>query len=74
MARISVRLELAEPVSFTLGERTFRVSGVIDRWHGADHAYYKVMADDGNLYILRHDQEEDAWEMVMMEAAPGKRP
>lgn len=56
------------PTAFTLGERTFRVEEIVDRWFGADHAYFKLVADDGNLYVIRHDLEQDAWELVMMEA------
>lgn len=55
------------PTSFTLGERTFQVQEVVDRWYGEDHAYFKLTADDGNLYVIRHDLERDAWEMVMTE-------
>lgn len=56
------------PLSFFLGQREFRVEELLDRWHGPDHAYFKLRADDGNLYILRHHLEDDCWEMVMMEA------
>ena len=39
----------------------------MDRWHGANHAYFKLIADDGNLYVIRHDAETNTWEMVMSE-------
>lgn len=55
------------PTSFTLGGRTFRVEDIIDRWYGEDHAYFKLTADDGNLYIIRHDTHVDEWELVMTE-------
>jgi hypothetical protein len=44
---------------------------VVDSWHGADHAYYKLIADDGNLYVIKHDMDEDAWELVQMEVITG---
>ncbi len=56
------------PVSFSLGKRGFHVVEVLDRWYGEDHAYFKLRADDGNLYVLRHQMDNDNWEMVMMEA------
>ena len=56
------------PVSFTLGDRIFTVVEVLDGWYGLEHAYFKLLADDGNRYILRHRMEDDSWEMVMMEA------
>lgn len=58
------------PVSFTVVNRTFQVREVLDQWQGVGHTYFKLVADDGSLYIIRHDKEADEWEMVMMEAAP----
>ena len=62
------------PISFTFGEKACDVVEIVDRWYGLDHAYFKLHASDGNLYVLRHHLEDDEWEMVMMEAgaAPGK--
>lgn len=57
------------PTSFTLNERTFQVREVIDTWHGEDHTYFKLTADDGNLYIIRHDRTEDTWELTMTETS-----
>ena len=77
MARIFVRVQTdpgqvgkERPASFTLLDRVFEVREIVDQWHGADHAYFKLMADDGNLYVIRHDLEGDGWELVMMEAIP----
>lgn len=63
------------PVSFTLLERKFTVRELMDSWHGVDHAYFKLVADDGNLYVIRHDLERDEWEMVLTETVSpvGKR-
>lgn len=56
------------PLSFSLDQREFRVVELLDRWYGPDHAYFKLRADDGNLYILRHRLDDDSWEMILMEA------
>jgi len=56
------------PVAFTFGEKACKVVELIDRWYGVDHAYFKLRANDGNLYVLRHRMENDQWEMVVMEA------
>lgn len=58
------------PTSFTLGDRTFQVREILDSWQGEDHAYFKLMADDGNLYLLRHDRAADTWELMMTETLP----
>lgn len=59
------------PISFTFGEKTCDVVEIADRWYGLDHAYFKLLASDGNLYVLRHHLEDGEWEMVMMEAGGG---
>lgn len=56
------------PVRFTLGSspgdgKSLGVEEVLDRWHGPDYRYFKVRASDGNLYILRHDEAGDSWEL-----------
>ena len=51
------------PQAFTLGDRRFHVEEVLDQWYGPEGTYYRVRADDGNLYVLRHNQNplDDAW-------------
>ncbi len=41
------------PVRFRLDGRQYLVEEVLDQWYGPHDAFYKVRADDGNLYILR---------------------
>jgi len=55
------------PTAFILAERTFQVREIVDRWYGEDHAYFKLIADDGNLYVIRRDGETGSWELVMTE-------
>jgi hypothetical protein len=45
-----------QPVSFRSGSHEYRVEAHLDTWYGGDYdVWYKVRADDGNLYILRYD-------------------
>jgi hypothetical protein len=55
------------PVRFTMGAATREVREMVDRWYGEGNDYFKVIADDGNLYLLRHDRETDEWELTMTE-------
>ncbi len=50
-----------EPRAFRLGERRFAVLEIVDRWVGPDHRYFRVSADDGNLYVLRRDDATERW-------------
>lgn len=56
------------PVSFTLLGKTFQVKEILNQWQGIDHANYKLLAEDLNIYVIRHDKEADEWELIMMEA------
>jgi hypothetical protein len=51
------------PLRFTLGERTLEVTDVLDRWYGEAERYFRVRADDGDIYVLKHS-ERDGWELV----------
>ena len=51
------------PIRFQLGERDFMVAEVLDQWYGPNDEFFKVRADDGNLYILRHHGGDDEWSL-----------
>lgn len=55
------------PVRFHLGEKTLEVAEILDRWYGEEHEYFKVRADDGNTYLLRHLRKDDRWELTMFQ-------
>jgi len=59
------------PVRFCLDEREYLVEEVLDQWYGEDCVSYKVLADDGNLYILRQQTStpDGAWELVSFRRA-----
>lgn len=41
--------------------RTLEVAEVVDQWYGPGYRCFKVLADDGNAYILRHNDDADEW-------------
>ena len=53
-------------VSFRLDGREYMVEEVVDSWLGPKHVFFKVRADYGGLYILRHDTSvpDGSWELV----------
>jgi hypothetical protein len=52
-----------EPRAFAIGERRLEVRDVQDRWAGPDDRYFKVVASDGDTYVLRHDERTDTWSL-----------
>ncbi|SPF42297.1 conserved hypothetical protein [Candidatus Sulfopaludibacter sp. SbA4] len=49
------------PLRFRLGDRWYQVEEVLDRWYDPDAIYFRVRADDRDLYVLRHSAPEDVW-------------
>jgi hypothetical protein len=55
------------PRRFDLDGRRVEVVEVVDRWSGPDHRYFKLRGDDGAVYILRHDEPADRWELTVFQ-------
>jgi hypothetical protein len=53
------------PLRFYLDEHQYAVEEVLDQWYGPNDVYFRVRADDGNLYILRYTPAEgdEGWTM-----------
>lgn len=49
------------PVKFTLRNRTLMVEQIIDRWYGPNNSYYKILADDKKIYLIKQDREDGLW-------------
>jgi len=50
------------PLRFYLGENRYEVEEVLDQWYGPEATWFRVRAQDGHAYILRHSSgEDDAW-------------
>jgi len=45
----------------TPGAPTHEVKEVLDQWYGIGYRCFRLRADDGNLYVLRHDEGQDVW-------------
>lgn len=57
------------PRHLTIGRRSIAVVTVNDRWLAPDHRYFKVLGDDGAIYIVRHDPIQDRWQLVGYKAS-----
>jgi hypothetical protein len=55
------------PVRFWLEEKQYQVEAVLDQWYDPESIFFKVRADDGNLYILRQQTStaDWTWELVL---------
>ncbi len=57
------------PLRFTLRGHLFEVKDVEDRWYSPGATYFRVQANDGNFYILCHDEGLDFWTLDAFRAA-----
>ena len=55
-----------EPLAFGLGGRRVAVRSVVDRWIAPMQRWFKVDADDGRMYVLRHDEATEDWELAAL--------
>lgn len=53
------------PARFHLGARAVEVREVLDRWLAPEYRYFKLRGADGGIYILRHDDPGDRWELIL---------
>jgi hypothetical protein len=53
------------PVRFRLSGRDYLVEELLDQWYGPQDIFFKVQANDGNIYILRRNSAmpEGEWSL-----------
>ena len=52
------------PRNIWFGSRKVEVKKILDCWLAPDHRYFKILGDDGALYIIRHDSTTWSWELT----------
>lgn len=49
------------PLSFILDQKKCTIKEILDRWYGMEGDYFKVLADDGRVYLISWDRNLDRW-------------
>jgi hypothetical protein len=63
------------PRALQLGDRRLSVVEVLDQWLAPEHRYFKLRAEDGDIYLVRHDVQADRWELTLFQRdAPPEPP
>ena len=52
------------PIAFQFFNRRYKVKEVVDRWYGEGAIYFKVKADDNNIYLLKYEEGQDSWDLI----------
>jgi len=55
------------PEIIILDNRRLRVRNILEKWVEPEKDYFKVLADDGNVYIISWNRYTDQW---LLEKAP----
>jgi len=59
------------PLRFSAGGQTLEILDIQDQWYSPDAMFFRVRAADNNVYLLRHDESNDAWTLEGFRAPPG---
>jgi len=59
------------PRTLVLGGRRYDVVEVEDRWYSPGATYFRLLASDGNRYVVRHREADDEWSLEAFRAGPG---
>lgn len=58
-----------EPRRFFIGEKPIEIETIIDRWLDPEYRYFKVRSANNDVYILRHDEQSNRWELTMFQSS-----
>ncbi|CAA9892333.1 conserved hypothetical protein [Candidatus Methylobacter favarea] len=56
------------PRRFFMGAKAIEIQEVIDRWLAPDYRYFKVRAGGNDIYLLRHDELAQRWELTLFQS------
>jgi hypothetical protein len=56
------------PRALILADHRIAVADVLDAWLAPDHRYFKLKGEDGDIYIVRYDEQRGIWELTMFRA------
>jgi hypothetical protein len=62
------------PSRFTLRGHVFEIREVEDQWYSPGAIYFRVRTEDGDYFILRHDEAQDVWSLDAYRSARERRP
>ena len=52
------------PVAFQVCDRRYRIKEIVDRWYGVGEVFFKVEADDDNIYLLKYEEGQGCWDLI----------
>lgn len=57
------------PLRILFEGQTLEIEEIEDRWYSPGATYFRVLAEGGDRYVLRHDDVQDVWSLTAFRAA-----
>jgi hypothetical protein len=57
------------PLRIVFAGQTLEIKEIEDRWYSPGATYYRVLAECGDRYVLRHDDAQGVWSLTGFRAA-----
>jgi len=57
------------PVRLNLSDGAREIVAIEDRWYSPGATYFRVLLEDGDRYVLRHEEPQDVWSLAGYRAA-----
>jgi len=51
------------PARLKLKDGVKEITTIEDRWYSPGATYFRVLVDDGDRYVLRHEEAQDVWSL-----------
>ena len=55
------------PVAFQVCDRRYRIKEIVDQWYGVGEVFFKVEADDNNIYLLKYEEGQGCWDLIFFQ-------
>jgi hypothetical protein len=62
------------PTRVHLGDRSMQVVAIEDRWYSPGATFFRVVAEDGDRYVLRCEDAQEVWTISAFRAEQKEPP
>jgi hypothetical protein len=62
------------PMRLHLGACSFQIAQIEDRWYSPGATFFRVVVEDGDRYVLRHEEAQNVWTIAGYRARVGQFP
>jgi len=60
------------PLRLRLHDGAREIVAIEDRWYSPGATYFRVLVEDGDRYVLRHEEGQDVWSLTSFRRKSGQ--